>query len=176
MKLKYEFVHKNLQYQYIKFHTIFFCFTVHCQVNNKNKWNSSADFEDVGSGTLGFIGDNLVEAPKMPEKMFIPFSRRAKKIDMRALKRSIWQHVIGTNNDNDNVDVNERKGDNIVDKVSDLKKFSDLVKVLPKMLAKNNAEALSVPIAFISLLHLANEKNLQIDSSDDGIDLYIRQG
>lgn len=147
------------------------------QPDNEDIGINGADVEEIaGVPTQAFTGDNLVEAPKMTNKIFIPFSQRAKKIDMRALKRAIWKDLTSTEGDKENIDGTGATRDDNADKVNGSKNFSDIVKNLPKMLTKSNSEALSVPIAFISLLHLANEKTLQIDSSADKTDLHIRQG
>lgn len=116
-----------------------------------------------------FIGDNLVAAPKLANKMSIEYCLKAKKIDMRQLKKSIWRICT------DNVDptnVNE----NTEPKIKESKKFSDIYKTLPKLLTKSNAKALSVPISFISLLHLANEKTLKLNSLSDLSDIIVEGG
>lgn len=120
----------------------------------------------------GFVGDNLVEAPKLTEKIYIPFSQRAKKLDMRNLKKTIWKNLNTNNNDNTE---NNDDNDTADSTVRDIKLFSNVFEKLPSQLNKNDASELTCPLAFVSLLHLANEKNLRIISNDDYSDLSIFQ-
>ncbi|ELU01811.1 hypothetical protein CAPTEDRAFT_224498 [Capitella teleta] len=53
--------------------------------------------------------------------------------------------------------------------------FSRLMEQLPASLSRTMSDNLSVPIAFVCLLHLANEKKLQIRSDDTMSDLTISQ-
>lgn len=136
--------------------------------------NNGGEFEEeLGPVTQAFTGDNLVEAPKVNSKIFIPFSQRAKKIDMRQLKKSIWKQLTSTNSEKENVDA--QLAEEQSEKIIGTKNFSTIYKNLPKTLSKTNAEALSFPIAVISLLHLANEKCLEIKSNEEYSDLIIRQ-
>jgi condensin complex subunit 2 len=53
--------------------------------------------------------------------------------------------------------------------------FSDLYAALPSRLPSKLAENLSAPLAIVALLHLANEKTLDIEGNDDLSDLIITQ-
>ncbi|XP_018303031.1 condensin complex subunit 2 [Mycetomoellerius zeteki] len=137
--------------------------------------NEDCNFDDSAAvmdsqGCL--IGDNLVAAPKLVNKISIAYCLKAKKIDMRQLKKSIWTCLKSTNNNaaNTGETVDE------TDMMKESKQFSDVYKALPKLLTKTNAEALSVPISFISMLHLANEKELKISSISDMSDIIIQPG
>ncbi|XP_043284470.1 condensin complex subunit 2 [Venturia canescens] len=123
--------------------------------------------------TQAFTGDNLVEAPKVNSKIFIPFSQRAKKIDMRQLKKSIWKQLSALDIQRENIEPQSSLA--CSEKMVGTKNFNAIYKNLPKMLSKTNSEALSFPIAVISLLHIANEKCLEIKSNEDYSDLIIRQ-
>ncbi|XP_072742964.1 condensin complex subunit 2-like [Anoplolepis gracilipes] len=133
------------------------------------------DFEDdaIGLGNQNFIGDNLVAAPKLANKISIAYCLKAKKIDMRQLKKTIWK--LCTNDNVDLININEEENTHIEanTNMKENKQFSDIYKMLPKLLTKTNVEALSVPIAFISLLHLANEKTLKIHSLPDMSDIIV---
>lgn len=120
--------------------------------------------------TQNFIGDNLVAAPKLANKVLIPYCVKAKKIDMRQLKKSLWK-CLRSKSDVD-VDV-ARDEENEGSTMETSKKFSNVYKVLPKVLTKSNAEALSAPMAFLSLLHLANEQELSLSSTSDLSDIVI---
>ncbi|EFN65704.1 Condensin complex subunit 2 [Camponotus floridanus] len=128
------------------------------------------NFEDDALAGQNFIGDNLVAAPKLANKIPITYCLKAKKIDMRQLKKSIWK--LCTNDHVDLININEVENTEI-SVMKESKQFSDIYKMLPKLLTKTNIEALSVPISFISLLHLANEKTLKIDSLPDMSDIIV---
>lgn len=128
------------------------------------------NFEDDALAGQNFIGDNLVAAPKLANKIPITYCLKAKKIDMRQLKKSIWK--LCTNDHIDLININEVE-DTETSVMKESKQFSDIYKMLPKLLTKTNIEALSVPISFISLLHLANEKTLKIDSLPDMSDIIV---
>ena len=46
----------------------------------------------------------------------------------------------------------------VPEKMSKSMSFQELVKRLPENVSKNTAKSLTVPIVFVCLLHLANEK------------------
>ncbi|OXU25464.1 hypothetical protein TSAR_013293 [Trichomalopsis sarcophagae] len=125
-----------------------------------------------------FIGDNLVSVPKLTDKIFIPYSQRAKKIDMRQLKKVMWKNLQKKNKESgkENFDITQAVENESVIKEVEPKDFSIMYKEVPKMLSKTNAESLSPAIAFVSLLHLANEKNLKIDRESELSDLCIKGG
>ncbi|XP_015119872.1 condensin complex subunit 2 [Diachasma alloeum] len=122
----------------------------------------------------GFTGTNLVEAPKLTEKIYIPFSQRAKKLDMRHLKKCIWNSINTGNEDKENV-AGEEAHDNGKENTDEPKPFADIYIHLPEMLNKNDAKELSFPIAFVSLLHLANEKKLKLMATEDFSDIIVTQ-
>lgn len=135
------------------------------------------DYDEVGAddcnvendaNTQGLTGDNLVAAPKLANKIPITYCVRAKKIDMRQLKKSIWMSL---NSKTDNADVARDEDEAATMRTS--KRFSNVYKTLPKLLTKSNAEALSAPMAFLSLLHLANEKELNLCSIPDMSDIVV---
>lgn len=53
--------------------------------------------------------------------------------------------------------------------------FSALYKNLPSKLSTKMSENLSVPLAFIALLHLANEHNLKLKDGGDLMNFTIMQ-
>lgn len=133
--------------------------------NNKNEHNHEIENDEIET-QMTFAGDNLVAAPKLTNKISIAYSIYAKRIDMRQLKKSIWKSLTVTNN-------KENRKNQEEDKIEGNKSFSEIYKTLPNILTKTNIEALSFPISFVSLLHLANEKTLKIQSLPDMSDLLI---
>lgn len=144
--------------------------------NNDNDYEDGGkddcNFEDdaIALASQNFIGDNLVAAPKLANKIPITYCLKAKKIDMRQLKKAIWKLCTNDNVDLTNINEVDNSGTSVM---KESKQFSNIYKMLPKLLTKTNIEALSVPISFISLLHLANEKMLKIESLPDMSDIIV---
>jgi condensin complex subunit 2 len=124
-----------------------------------------------------FTGDNLVSVPKLTDKIFIPYSQRAKKIDMRQLKKAMWKNLKKTakETEKENFYITQTFENESIKDIEP-KDFSDMYLEVPKILSKLNADSLSPAIAFVSLLHLANEKNLKIDRNAELSDLIITCG
>ncbi|KAK3921405.1 Condensin complex subunit 2 [Frankliniella fusca] len=119
-----------------------------------------------------FTGDNLIAAPNKVAKMYIPYQMRAKKMDMKKLKGAMWS--ILTKCPQDDLESISQKTDDR--KLEGSLNFSTLYESLPQRLPSKMAENLSCPLAFVGLLHLANEQCLDIKGVPDMSDLVIRQG
>ncbi|XP_012141797.1 condensin complex subunit 2 [Megachile rotundata] len=146
----------------------------HSNMNNDDfheNENFTAEDEGVFETQVPFTGENLVAAPKLTNKLSIAYCVRAKKVDMKQLKKSIWTCLI--NNRHDSTKETEKRES--INKMNEKKCFSQIYKTLPNLLTKTNNESLSFPISFVSLLHLANEKVLKITSSSDLADLIVEQ-
>lgn len=133
--------------------------------NNENEVAGETEMEPLSQGQ--FLGDNLVSAPHVVDEnnVFIPYSKRAKKINVRQVKQSMMQLI------NNKFEGDENAAPNGGEATYD---FSELYQNLPRFLSRSNAEAMSVPIAFVSLLHLANEQTLAIEPVDFFEDLTIK--
>nr|XP_057925859.1 condensin complex subunit 2 [Doryrhamphus excisus]XP_057925860.1 condensin complex subunit 2 [Doryrhamphus excisus]XP_057925861.1 condensin complex subunit 2 [Doryrhamphus excisus] len=115
--------------------------------------------------------DNLVPEPQKVNKIEINYTKTAKKMDMKRLKTNMWTLLTEESPENptkvEAVDTPEVCGDKV---------FSQTTKALLQRLPNMMAQNLSVPLAFVALLHLANEKNLELVKVDDMSDIIIRQG
>jgi len=157
--------------------------------------------QDFGDGEVGeqegpelavlsegdvFAGDNLVEAPKIVDKaaLHIGYAKTAKKVDMKRIKNVAWTILNqASKEEKENMSASPEKQ---VDKEGNRKEggeieetsFSSLYKSIkqPSKLPKVISDNLSVPLAFIALLHLCNEKTLELIPSEDMEDFDIRQG
>lgn len=156
----------------------------YCPVLNNDNYEEGKDDNDENDCNLRFedddgalintqalTGDNLVAMPKLANKISIAYCLKAKKVDMRQLKNSIWSCLKVVNKIGDTEAIEHAE----VDAMTESKQFSNVYKMLPKVLTKSNAEALSVPLSFISLLHLANEKGLKLYSLPDMSDVVVEQ-
>ncbi|KAF6719878.1 Condensin complex subunit 2 [Oryzias melastigma] len=120
-------------------------------------------------GVSTYGEDELVPEPHRVNKIEINYAKTAKKMDMKKLKNSMW--TLLTESPEKREQVKETTQDVCGEKV-----FSQTTKTLLQRLPSVMAQNLSVPLAFVALLHLANEKNLELVKVDDMSDIIIRQG
>merc|ERR1712055_693543 len=113
------------------------------------------DQEVPSSQVADFAGENLVEAPKMVDKaaLQIGYAKTAKKVDMKRIKSVAW-NILTEEKENSRGSPEKQ-----VDKETREEpgtKFSSLYKTLkqPSKIGRTMSENLSVPLAFIALLHL----------------------
>uniref|UniRef100_A0A8C7Z610 Condensin complex subunit 2 n=1 Tax=Oryzias sinensis TaxID=183150 RepID=A0A8C7Z610_9TELE len=125
----------------------------------------SQDLEGVST----YGEDELVPEPHRVNKIEINYAKTAKKMDMKKLKNNMWTLLT----DSPEEKVKETVG---TQDVCGEKAFSQTTKMLLQRLPNVMAQNLSVPLAFVALLHLANEKNLELVKVDDMSDIIIRQG
>lgn len=85
---------------------------------------------------------------------------RAKKVDMKQLKHCTWKMLTGNSSDGDKEEVSKTT-------------FFSIYSKLPNKLSTNMKESLSIPLALLSVLHLANEKGLILEKKDDLKDIGI---
>lgn len=119
-----------------------------------------------------FTGDNLIAAPNKVARIYIPYQMRAKKMDMKKLKSAMWS-VLTNTPEIEADDTDNQKRDDA--RMQDASTFRSLYETLPHRLAPKVAENLSPALAFVGLLHLANEKCLSITGLDDLSNLNICQ-
>ncbi|XP_023233569.1 condensin complex subunit 2-like [Centruroides sculpturatus] len=119
------------------------------------------------SGGLG----NLIEEPQRILKIDIHYARTAKKIDIKRLKKHMWKILISHHKDTENTIDKEIVNQKMDNKIY----FSRLYNILPNYLSSTMINNLSVPIAFVSLLHLVNEQNLALEGHSDLCDFIIYQ-
>ncbi|KAG7489612.1 condensin complex subunit 2 [Solea senegalensis] len=127
----------------------------------------SQDLEGVST----YGEDDLVPEPHRVNKIEINYAKTAKKMDMKRLKNSMWSLLTESpEKPSEEVETVEKP------EVSGEKVFSQTTKTLLQRLPNTMAQNLSVPLAFVALLHLANEKNLELVKVDDMSDIIIKQG
>ncbi|NWI84119.1 CND2 protein, partial [Dryoscopus gambensis] len=125
----------------------------------------------IGSdGDITTYGElNLVTEPQKINRIAVQYARSARRMDMRRLKRNMWELLAG----GEGGEAGEGPDAAVV---AGEKVLSDLTKELLRRLPPAMATNLSVPLAFVCLLHLANEKNLRLQSTEDLSDILVRQG
>ncbi|KFQ40746.1 Condensin complex subunit 2, partial [Mesitornis unicolor] len=136
---------------------------------------------DVNITTYGEL--NLIAEPRKVTKMIFQYAKTAKKMDMKKLKKNMWELLTDKKQQEILAEVSAggardtktglrmRECPTVV---AGEKIFSgittDLHHRLPSVMAKN----LSVHIAFVCLLHLANEKNLKLEGAQDLSDILVK--
>jgi condensin complex subunit 2 len=156
-------------------------------------------FEDSFDPTQGL---NVVGAGRHVDKVRVGYETRAKRVDVRALKKSLWRHItheaprihldISSQEDvsmhdapvddgmlaqtaalsesradaDTNADDQENEGEG---EVEETLCFSTTVGAL----APDQAAAVTVPFYFICVLHLANERGLELKGAADLSDFRI---
>ncbi|KAM8866607.1 condensin complex subunit 2 isoform 2-T2 [Synchiropus picturatus] len=115
--------------------------------------------------------EDLVPEPHRVNKIEINYAKTAKKMDMKRLKNNMWTLLTESpgkpTQEAETPESSEVAGEKV---------FSQTTNALLQRLPSTMAQNLSVPLAFIALLHLANEKNLELVKVDDMSDIIIRQG
>jgi len=132
---------------------------------------------------MGSYGEQLVAKPKKIKSLAINYARSAKRVDVKKLKDNIWKELAGEKEEEEDKDkdkevnnadeMNEETEE--VDKIQRDFKFSEVVGGLKNMYQEKNIKDISVAFCFICLLHLANEKDLEIISDGSLSELTITQ-
>eukprot|EP00052_Salpingoeca_macrocollata_P017771 m.145392 g.145392 ORF g.145392 m.145392 type:complete len:712 (+) comp20494_c0_seq1:37-2172(+) len=123
--------------------------------------------EPLGEGGAAEL--QLLAQPRKVEKIEINYAREAKRVNVKQLKANIWSELTTTPG-SDNMPEQSGK-----DEVTSPHSFAQLVSEVPKKVSGSTAKNLSVPIMFVCLLHLANEKSLVVQGTDGMNDLIISQ-
>ncbi|CAH1399013.1 unnamed protein product [Nezara viridula] len=102
----------------------------------------------------------LLPAPPKVNKIAIKYAKVQKRIDVKLLKNTIWDSMA-------------LEGQPKKETHEKPVKFSEIYSSLPDKLPKEEAAELSFPLAFMALLHMANEKNLALKGTNDYDDIYV---
>ncbi|XP_032937361.1 condensin complex subunit 2 isoform X2 [Catharus ustulatus] len=126
----------------------------------------------INGGNVPACGElELIAEPQKIHKINIQYARTAKRMDMRRLKQNMWELLTEQGAAAEEEEPKEGTDPEVVGE----KALSDLTKDLLHRLPPTMATNLSVPLAFVCLLHLANEKNLRLESTKDLSDIVVKQ-
>lgn len=132
----------------------------------------------------------LIENVKQTNKINITYAQKAKVMDVKKLKSSLWTEIdeaktAAKENDQENTvpqsykpaldDVVMRAGEKKLD-LTDAQTFQNMYNDIPHKVDSKMAENMSVPIMFVCLLYLANDKELQINGTEGMDNLVIQHG
>lgn len=156
--------------------------------------DDNSDNDDSGPGfhfNGGIIDDDLeveglLQASRVVEKISVGYATKAKKVDIRRLKRDMWDHidkdrkaadqakseVLDENNKGENPAEEELNKTSSNEATAELR-FSS---VMQNVAIKQGQSEVTVSYYFICLLHLANEKGLELEGRADLTDFGIVSG
>ncbi len=106
------------------------------------------------------VGLQLVEAPKMAQRLDIGFARKAKRVDVKALKENLWSNLAP--------DGKKSSSTTFTSNFVHCSHFTNIPHscegIMSKVPVASDAKFadVSVPYCFICLLHLCNEKSLKL--------------
>ncbi|KAK3497938.1 barren protein [Neurospora hispaniola] len=136
------------------------------------------------------FGTMLVTQSRRVRPEYVQYARRAKKVDVRRLKEELWRGMgmdmlDGTTpNPEDSLlsppltTPSAQPGSEPPKEGEEQKptlKFTEVMNSLQKVYPKTAMDDISTSYCFICLLHLANEKGLVIEKSDELTELYIKK-
>ncbi|OLL24718.1 Condensin complex subunit 2 [Neolecta irregularis DAH-3] len=134
---------------------------------------------DIPTATQeGNFGSDLIAQARRAKSEYVNFARVAKKVDVRKLKENIWQQL-------DLEDKQELPDEDTMMMDLDVpslppkstsnepRRFTEIINGLAKSYTEKAMADISTSFCFICLLHLANEKGLEIKGSEQLDDLII---
>ncbi|CAH0547136.1 unnamed protein product [Brassicogethes aeneus] len=130
-------------------------------MDNEDLMDNNFDTEERHHQQQNFLSENLVHMPTLVPKSYVPYALQAKKMDMKKLKAAVWQKLVK------NVESQDAKINTI--------SFSNLYNELPCLLNEKMKKELSCPLAFVALLHLCNEQNLNLKQLPGYKDFVIKE-
>eukprot|EP00040_Diaphanoeca_grandis_P025280 m.139816 g.139816 ORF g.139816 m.139816 type:complete len:683 (+) comp30083_c0_seq2:78-2126(+) len=126
---------------------------------------------DIPAGPQSDENGNLklIENVRQVQKINIGYAQKPKIMDIKKLKASIWDEI------SENVSSTTANSDGSTALEEKPLLFNQLVTDVPHKVSSKMAENLSVPIMFVCLLYLANDKELRISGVDSMENLQILQ-
>ena len=121
--------------------------------------DGDAGFDDTSADTPEGM-DGLVAAPRRCEKIQVNYARQTKEVNVKELKCTLWENI----NDDVICPADEGTGSH---------SFNQLLRKFPEDNLAGATEDISVHMAFICMLHLANENGLKITDRPGLDDLDI---
>jgi len=122
-----------------------------------------------------FTQDNLIAAPNQVAALDIAYAKQAKKIDIKRLKGTFWRILTSTSDTTANETMEGEAPKTVSSEAVGRHSFHGTISAAKSLLPPSMAENLSVPLAFVSMLYVVNEKSLRIEGQSDLQDFYLSQ-
>ena len=131
---------------------------------NTNFVSNSSQFPFSSQQKI-FEGVELIAEPQRVQNIHINYSKTAKRIDVKSLKKSLWDQIKDPNNFASLKTVNKSDKKKSLSGEKEVS-FQHVLETLPSRLPPSEKSSISVPLAFICLLHLANENGLVLNQNN----------
>ncbi|KAI8867919.1 barren-domain-containing protein [Ramicandelaber brevisporus] len=140
-----------------------------------------------GMAGIGGYSDDKTMLPhiKLVTAQHVKYTKVAKHVDLKRLKDNIWRGLSETPSAVPSLNDTQQSIDGEVfaatqdqgEADGDPKNFTSIMSTLKDRYSEKRLKDITVPFCFICLLHLANERGLEIKNTGDGNlnDLVIRQ-
>ncbi|KAL1595670.1 hypothetical protein SLS60_009359 [Paraconiothyrium brasiliense] len=121
----------------------------------------------------GAFGEQLVTQIGRPRPIMLNYARQAKKVDVKRLKENLWT---GMGLEDIEAPPPADARDDVASKAVDGSlKFTQVLNGLKTVYPTKALSEISTSYGFICLLHLANERGLEINNQEDYLDLSIKR-
>ncbi|CAH0049497.1 unnamed protein product [Clonostachys solani] len=127
---------------------------------------------EMTNAMTGAFGTTLVTQTRRIRPEYVQYARVAKKVDVRRLKEEIWRGMAFSDLEAPPTPADDEPLPGVGDPSL---KFTSVMNGLKTVYPKKIMEDISTSFCFISLLHLANEKGLVIEKTEDLAELNIRK-
>ncbi|KAK9481116.1 condensin complex subunit 2/barren [Lipomyces japonicus] len=127
---------------------------------------------------LDFGSQLVLNGNRRFKASYVNYAKVAKKVDVKKLKDNLWSSFEYENSELDNRRMSRRKtvGELDLPQAEEGETyFSDIVGGLKNKYPSKALADISTSFCFICLLHLANEKGLEIENNGDYTDLSIKK-
>jgi len=122
-----------------------------------------------------FTQDNLIAAPNQVAALDIAYAKQAKKIDIKRLKGTFWRILTSNADSTANETIDGEAPKTVSAEAVGTHSFHQSIAKAKSLLPPSMAENLSVPLAFVSMLYVVNEKSLRIEGQPDLQDFHLSQ-
>ncbi|KAL8874099.1 MAG: hypothetical protein Q9174_000535 [Haloplaca sp. 1 TL-2023] len=120
----------------------------------------------------GAFGTQLVTQSRRLRPEYVQYARVAKKVDVRRLKEEMWRGIAFDKNP---LPQSSNQLETMAEVKQDPLKFTSVMNDLQQVYPKRAMDDISTSYCFICLLHLANEKGLQLNNEPGLTELSIQQ-
>ncbi|CAH0026660.1 unnamed protein product [Clonostachys rhizophaga] len=127
---------------------------------------------EMTSAITGAFGTTLVTQTRRIRPEYVQYARVAKKVDVRRLKEEIWRGMAFDDLETPPTPADDEPLPGMGDPSL---KFTSVMNGLKTAYPPKMMNDISTSFCFISLLHLANEKGLVIEKTEDLEELNIRK-
>ncbi|KAJ6218896.1 hypothetical protein RDWZM_004708 [Blomia tropicalis] len=152
-------------------------------INFTDTWNKQSSDEhqddgvmnedsfDINQDEFGFdsapLSDNHIDDEHV-EALDIDYAKVSKKVDIKRIKKGMWEIIEQESTVTVPMFGDSQSSPLTAEPLSQSKtiSFSELRKNLPNKLGPNQSEGVNVAASFVALLHLCNEKGMELSAED----------